>query len=381
MKSLYSKVIYLFIFFTCITLASTPEEGIFAVISPAVTFDNRPMLWKNRNSDSTNTALHAFRGKKYDFIGLIKNNDTTAVLAGQNTSGFALVFNTAMDRKNTNSTNPAILVKSALGECATVQEFQDLLNTQTGPSLYGCFDNRGNCAVFESTSDSVIQFNVSNPETAPNGFLVRQQFSMSALTQLESDSWPYHRTKHLLTQQAERKNIAPQYLLQVVARDVTSKDLDPAPLPFDGRYKDAPKQFVKTENTIKSYRTTNTFVFYGSSPNKPGQAGFYYIAGDPICGVAVPLWPDCGEVPKSLQGNGYFSTSSAIEAIHKRIYHKSKWPHYFDSKLLAKGNKSVYKRNLEFEQKMLNTISSEADNNKLLETQQSWAQQAFKLLK
>ncbi len=381
MKSSFTLKSFLSIILTGISLAFPAEEGVFAVISPTATFDNRPMLWKNRYSDSTNTALHAFRGKKYDYIGLIKNNDTTAVLAGQNTSGFALVFNTPMDSKDTLSINPAVLVKSALGECATVQEFKALLNTQNCSSIFGCFDNRGNCSVLESTPNSVIDFNISNPETAPNGFLVRQQFSMSAIAQLESDSWSYHRAKYILNQQAARKNIDSQYLLQVVARDVTSKDLDPAPLPFNGRYKDAPKQFVKTENTINSYRTTNAFVFYGSSPNKPGQAGFYYIAGDPLCGVAVPLWPDCGEVPKSLQGNGYFSTSSAIATIHKRIYHKSKWPHFFDSKLLAKGNKSVYKRNLEFEQKMLSTIFSVSDNTNLLETQQYWAQQAFKLLK
>jgi len=76
--------------------AAGSETGVFAVISAAATCDNRPALWMNHESADHDIALYCFRGPRYDYTGVIQNQDTSQVITGLNTTGFALVYTTTV---------------------------------------------------------------------------------------------------------------------------------------------------------------------------------------------------------------------------------------------------------------------------------------------
>ena len=378
------KFQFLILYILCFFVQSFAGEGIFAVISAKVSTNERPLLWINRNSDTHNTDLHYFQGPQYHFMALVTDNDTTGVISGQNTAGFAVVYTTALDAPQSSADNLQTLLKRALGTCASVKEFKALLQS-AGPfnAIVGCIDHYGYGAVLEADTSGVTLFDVDDPSAAPEGFLVRQQFSMHGSGPVNRDTWCYHRAAQLLRTRTINKSLDLAYLMQVVARDIKSENLDPYPLPFTGQFNKAPRSFVYAGNTINSYRTTDCLVFFGYSTLYHKELpGFLYIPGQPLCGAAVPLWPSSGEIPAALSGKGFTKIEHAINSITQNIYRKSKWPEYLDSKMLTKGKNSRLQQNLNIEKEMLKKITPlpVSDLNALHNLQKEWANRILRAL-
>ncbi len=347
-----NKIAKITVLFTLLyhTLALSLGTGIFAVIPPVSSSDNRPMLWINMESDNNNIHLFYFRGRHYDFISIIENKDTSRVLMGMNTAGFALVYTTAFDQTGDSLADNSQFTKSALGLCGKVDDLKELLQKNHPNANFGCFDVYGNCAVFESGLDQIKEYNVTDSTDAADGFLVRSNFSFSGKKDVPGTSWRYHRACELLSSAVETHNLDYKYLIQHVARDLKNADMDPYPLPYKQQFRNAPEGFIKTNDSINQSRTVVSAVFMGASKqNNAEPASLWIIPGEPVCGVAVPLWPQCSNIPKELTGNSISNMNKVITEIHNRIYYKKKWPTYLDSKLYAQGKNSVLSKILKTE--------------------------------
>ena len=162
------------------------------VASGKVTADGRPFIFKNRDSsDGTNNSLIILKGTKYVFEGVVNYSTAsspTSIWYGHNEAGFAILntlsyyFNSATSKANTSA---GALMKKALGQCATVDEFEALLQQTQKSSVtlstnFAVMDSLGNVAVFETSNKSYTKFDVNDETVAPDGYLVRTNFSFTS---------------------------------------------------------------------------------------------------------------------------------------------------------------------------------------------------------
>lgn len=184
-----------FITFFLLVLAISEAWSCTAVIaSGKVTADGRPFIFKNRDaSDGTNNSLLTLQGTKYQYVGVVNystSSSPTSIWYGHNEAGFAILntlsyyFNSPTSKANTSA---GALMKKALGQCATVDEFEALLQqtqAQTTPvtlsTNFAVMDSLGNVAFFETCNTSYTKFDANDETVAPNGYLVRTNYSFTS---------------------------------------------------------------------------------------------------------------------------------------------------------------------------------------------------------
>ena len=164
------------------------------IASGRATADGRPFIFKNRDaSDGTNNSLLALHGAKYDYVGVVNYSSSSSpasIWYGHNEAGFAILntlsyyFNSPTSKANTSA---GALMKKALGQCATVDEFETLLQqtqaqTQsvTLSTNFAVMDSLGNVAFFETCNTSYTKFDANDETVAPNGYLVRTNYSFTS---------------------------------------------------------------------------------------------------------------------------------------------------------------------------------------------------------
>ncbi|MBQ4007145.1 MAG: hypothetical protein II603_01270 [Muribaculaceae bacterium] len=182
-------------FIALLAMALVDAWACTAVIaSGRATADGRPFIFKNRDaSDGTNNSLLALHGAKYDYVGVVNYSSSSSpasIWYGHNEAGFAILntlsyyFNSPTSKANTSA---GALMKKALGQCATVDEFETLLQqtqaqTQsvTLSTNFAVMDSLGNVAFFETCNTSYTKFDANDETVAPNGYLVRTNYSFTS---------------------------------------------------------------------------------------------------------------------------------------------------------------------------------------------------------
>jgi len=93
---------------------------------------------ENRDASNVLNKLMYFNGKKYNFIGLINSTDASGqeIWGGLNEKGLAIINSQADDlalsQKKFDGADNGLFMKLALGECATVDEVEKLLQREKG---------------------------------------------------------------------------------------------------------------------------------------------------------------------------------------------------------------------------------------------------------
>lgn len=175
------------------------------VASGKVTTDGRPFIFKNRDSsDGLDNSLVTLKGSRFQFVGTVNKSSSASpnsIWYGHNEAGFAILntlsyyFNSPTAHSNTSA---GALMKKALGQCGTVDEFEALLQqTQSQSSVtlstnFAVMDSLGNVAIFETSNKSYTKFDVNDETVAPEGYLVRTNFSFTS---------PYYETTNHVGEQ------------------------------------------------------------------------------------------------------------------------------------------------------------------------------------
>ncbi len=289
-----------------------------AVISGRATKDGRPILWKNRDNAS---ALHnnviLLKEGKYRALAVSDAGKKGSVWMGMNEAGFCIENSLSSDlaeAEKARGPSNSSLMRMALESCETVGDFQRLLDEtnadgRSAVANIGVIDAHGGAAMFEVGPKSFQMFDANDPAIAPNGYLVRANFSTTARSLPASpakehvETLPsgerFQRACSLLNDVAKQP-IDIGYVLRNIARDMADSDGLPLPGSVNREGEPLPK-VVQTGGSISRATTVSAAVFHGVRDGEaPNLATMWAILGDPKFSIAVPCWVASGEVAPAL---------------------------------------------------------------------------------
>ena len=313
------------------------------VASGKATADGRPFIFKNRDSsDGTNNSLITLKGTKYLFEGVVNYTTAaspTSIWYGHNEAGFAILntlsyyFNSPTSKANTSA---GALMKKALGQCATVDEFEALLQQTQKTSVtlstnFAVMDSLGNVAVFETSNKSYTKFDVNDESVAPNGYLVRTNFSFTS---------PYYETTNHVGEQ--RYKAACKYLEDTfgdgkidavqLAHELPrylyhgDREIDLwDDLPINSR----DERHTYFSNFIPRYTSTSASLIQGVKADEPANNTVNWLAvGWPCGSFTVPIVLTQSRIlPQVMERDQYTNksemTTNALELKNRvfSIYH------------------------------------------------------------
>lgn len=279
------------------------------IISGRVTADGRPILFKNRDSDQQHNALAVFHDGRFSYVGLVNADSTwnSMVWGGFNQAGFC-IMNTAAYNNNTHDTTrlmdqEGVLMKRALMFCQSLADFETLLDTLTKPlgvdANFGVIDAYGGAAYYETGNFRYNKFDVNDPNVAPNGILIRTNYSFTGDTTVGYGFIRYQSAQYAIDQAIEQHNYTPQHLLNAIARNLrhslTRTDLRQN-LPKTRDHND----FRSFTDYISRTGTSAAIMMLGAPDSlATAQTTMWTVLGQPLVSVAIPIWlTPKGNLPK-----------------------------------------------------------------------------------
>jgi hypothetical protein len=327
-----------------LALAGVPraEECTTAVVSAAATPDGRPLLWKNRDVDEPNNKVVLVTEGPIAAVAVASVGASSSVWMGVNTAGLCIENSNSEDLEGTSGTGNGTFMRLALASCATVADFEALLvQTNTAgratQANYGVIDAAGGAAMFEVGNHSYRKYDATDPVDAPNGFIVRTNFAFTG-DGSGTGQVRYARAVDLLTGAALAGTLTHAFLLRSAARDLKNNVVDPYPLPYAGGQDGRPAGFIRTVYSINRTTTRSATVFRGVRPGEDARlTTMWTILGEPVCSVALPVWPMAGDAPPELDGPS--TAAFCDEAIVKKglCYPLPTAPEYIDTAVLDDG--------------------------------------------
>ena len=258
------------------------------VVSGRVTSDGRPLLLKNRDSGLGTLSIQIVDGQNYTYLCQFSLNYGYA-LSGFNEAGFSIVNSLSMNMPNTNNAWNAYVMQLALEQCATVADFEHMLDTITKPipvtSNYGVMDAQGNVAIIEVNADTHLTYNADSVDC---GYLIRTNYSMSQDTTGLHLTNPSSLPRYLITSSFLEDAVSTNgYLTKEDLRCmVNSEGVDLCDMaPFDENdYTPVDFRFY-----VPRYSSTSGMVIQGLLPGEnPSLTVAWTMVGPPMTSVTVP---------------------------------------------------------------------------------------------
>jgi hypothetical protein len=300
-----------------VPISPASEECTTVVVAGRATVDGRPLLWKNRDTDDVHNEVVYITGGVYPLVAIINANSTASTWMGINSAGFAIENSASIDLEGNSASQNGSFMKTALQYCATVAEFEQLLldtnaSGRQTQANYGVIDATGAAAVFETGNHIFTKYDASDPATAPLGYVVRTNFAFTgdgSGTGYER----YNRAVELVEAAINAGIMSHEYLLRHIARDLRNDLIDPYPLPYEGTQEEHPAGYIRTNTSISRHGTRSGAVFHGVLPGEdPLLATMWVFLGEPVCGVAVPIWVHAGTIPPEMNGTSTAPLSDAV---------------------------------------------------------------------
>lgn len=291
----------------------------------------RPLLWKNRDTSTSDNKIEYIpaSGNDFAYVALFNAKDSLLKEAwmGMNEYGFA-VMNTASYNIKDDNVPPqdmdkeGFLMTQALKKCKTVDDFALLLDTLPRPmgveANFGTIDAYGNGAYFETNNYSYVKYDVND---SPNHVLVRTNYSHSGR---ENEGFGFIReanANHLLEPFIQKKSVTPEVFTEILSRsfyhDLIKKD-----------FSEEEGEWVIDQDFIPRYTSTATVVIEGCKPLQPGESldpdflKNQYIMwtglGYPPCSEIYPVWCYEDGVDNNLKGNPETGKSLQCDRVLQR---------------------------------------------------------------
>lgn len=295
------KFIELFLVFLLISNQSTVRPCTTAVVSGKATEDGRPLLLKNRDASELQNRIVFFSDSKYRFIGLVNSQDKNneEVWVGFNEAGFGIMNSASYNLKRPDDTTKLSdlegkLMKLALDKCATVDDFENLLKELPKPlgveANFGVIDAFGGAAYFETDNFTYTKFDVNDPVIAPEGYLIRTNYSFTGKENKGYGYIRYATAEGLFKDRMKNDKISFQFLINDVPRclihSFTSENLVSE---IPKKYNE--NDYVYFRDYIPRYSTSSAVVIQGIKENEsPRLTTMWTILGFPFSSVTIPLW-------------------------------------------------------------------------------------------
>ena len=283
------------------------------IVSGKATKDGRPLIFKNRDTSTLHNMTIVVQGQVYRYIGLVNAEDTVPVnvWGGHNEAGFGII-NTAAYNLNGDggdTDGDGILIRKALELCATLEDFERLLDTVKKPrevnSNFAVLDANGGCAYYETGNYDYVKFDVNDPNVAPDGYLMRTNFGTTGNHKLDQGVERFCAITDFMAEACKEGKFDPQYLLCQIPRymkhGVTKLDMaDFMPeSENDTRY-------FPFHDYIARYSTSSVIMVQGVKAGESPQATVSWtMVGWPLSTVAIPLvLTPSGKLPALVADDG-----------------------------------------------------------------------------
>lgn len=278
-----------------------------AIICGKATKDGRPLMWKHRDTDSFNNKMVFLKGRLYDFIGLVNSEDTLyQVWGGTNSAGFSIMNSASynlkpLDDKTEKSDLEGFIMRKALENCASVQDFQNLLDTLPKPlgveANFGVIDAQGGAAYFEANNFTYKKFDVNDPNVAPNGYLIRTNYSFSGRENEGAGYNRYNTASALISEAFQAKNLTPEFFLSKATlslrHELTKTDL----AQVFKKKEEFENRMYPFRDYIVRYSSSSTILVHGvKAGESPSLVTTWIKLGFQPTSVSIPLWVSAGDV-------------------------------------------------------------------------------------
>lgn len=315
------------------------------IVSGRVTKDGRPMIFKHRDSGKVHNMMLVVQGKIYRYLGLVNAGDTLPkdVWGGHNEAGFGII-NTAAYNLNGNggdTDGDGILIRKALELCATLEDFERLMDTVKKPrdvnSNFAVLDANGGCAYYETGNYKYVKFDVNDPAVAPDGYLMRTNFGTTGNHKLDQGVERYQAITAFMEEACKEGHLEHDYLITHISRylkhGVTQLDMyDMMP------ETETDTCYVSFHDYIARYSTASVVLVQGVRPDEsPLNTISWTIMGWPLTTIAMPLaLLPSGKLPTlvSHDGNGHSRLCEMGLQLKSRVFS------------LKKGNNTAFYGNL-----------------------------------
>ena len=273
-----------------------------AIVSAQRSSEGVPLLWKHRdNTKVTNTRIDYITGGKYAYTAVVPNNRNykRGLFAGINEVGLGVITtstkNLPVATPEEWEASPRKRVKGslswrALRECATVDEFEDMLRSEKRArgfdSNLGIADATGAVAYFEIWDLGYRRYDVS----AEKGFDVRSNFSFVS----DPKKWGSSKRRYDLIMQEMGKQTTPFTPQQFIdfSRSYSSVKY--------GDILTCDKVNICSNHTVPRATTIGSFVLVCDGKNPR----LLVINGHSVPGLAVPVYVKAKrEIPQCVKGN------------------------------------------------------------------------------
>lgn len=313
-------------------LVGAAEPCTLALVSARASANGRALMWKNRDTSDPNNKLMFFKGPKHDFAALVISEDLKGgeVWGGQNAAGFAVMNSQADDlgdaSKKLDGAGNGAFMKLALGECATVRDFEALLVREKGKwdlsANFGVIDAEGGACFFETGPDSFEKFDTRDPRVAPFGTIVRTNFAFTSADPMLGGGFDrFERISRLVGSARAQNRLDLRFILREAARDLVNDKIHSYPLTRPLPEDPAAPLYVHTSDTINRNTSVSAIVFEGApSRDRADLATMWVLLGQPVTGVAVPVWPAAGKVPTATAGPKTAPLNDVALAVAAYLY-------------------------------------------------------------
>ena len=283
------------------------------IVSGRVTKDGRPIILKHRDSGKLQNMTLLVQGPKYRYLGVVNAGDTTPVevWGGHNEAGFAIV-NTAAYNLNGNggdTDGDGILMRKALGLCATLADFERLIDTVKKPmdvnSNFAVLDAQGGCAYYETGNYSFVKFDANDTLVAPDGYLMRTNFGTTGNHKLDQGVERYAAITDFMTVACSEGHLDYEYLVTHIPRYLTHGVTKTNIYDHMPETESDTKYFPFVDYTVRYY-TASVVLVQGVRPDEsPLNTVSWTIMGWPLAAVAMPLViTPSGKLPALVTDDG-----------------------------------------------------------------------------
>ena len=249
--------------------------------------------------------IHWNRGEKYAYLS-VGSAGPPNTLMGLNEAGFAILNSASGDLPGgSGRLGNGTIQSHALGTCATVEEFEDLLKrTNRGgrstQANLAVMDSTGRAAIFETAAREYWRYEAGDPREGPEGSVLRTTFAFNGGGQGGIER--FRRTSALIPELIADGGLSHVDVLRIQLRDFSDQQSEPVEIPFEGSMFDGPEGYIPTGVSVCRSSTVSATLFHGVKPGEPAIATtMWTLLGQPALSVTIPLWA-VGEVPPETNG-------------------------------------------------------------------------------
>lgn len=282
--------------FVVAVLPFVPAEACTsAVISGRATKSGRPLLWKHRDTGTEWNHIEYLKGKSFAFTGLVNSADEERkeVWAGANERGFAIMntasYNMKPDSLKYLPEREGEIMKQALGECATVAEFEEFLKNMPQPRAletnFGVIDAEGGAAYFEVWDYGYTKYDANDAAQYPNGYIIRSNYSFSGAQDEGMGYIRYQNAEYLLHKAYATGALSAEWIFSSASRSFYHAVLG------NDALSSSPNGWAIDQDFIPRNSSSASVVVEGVRKGEnPDATTIWSVIGYPPCSYAVAAW-------------------------------------------------------------------------------------------